>query len=120
MEEYSAFISASSNRESYRPGQTLSAAVYLENRGAPLAVDAYLGILLPDGTELYYPDFGSVRTTFELTLPTGSRLGPLVFYEGEIMGAVPKGEYALFAVLLDHSTGEIVYESRAGFRVPNN
>ena len=120
MEQYSPFVSVSSTRESYRPGQTLSAAVYLENRGATRSVDAYLGILLPDGTELYYPDFGSVRTTFELTLTTGSRLGPLVFYEGEVTGAFARGEYTLFAVLLDPTTGQTVYESRAGFRVSIN
>jgi len=94
--------------------------VYLENRGAPQTVNAYLGVLLPDGTELYYPDFGSVRATLELSLPTGSRLGPLVFYEGEVTAAFTRGEYTLFAVLLDPTTGEIVYESRAGFRIPNN
>ena len=120
MEQYSPFISVSANRQSYRPGQTLSAAVYLENRGAPRAVQAYLGVVLPDGSELYYPDFGSGRTTFEISLSSGSRVGPLVFYEGEVTAGFPTGEYVFFAVLLDAATGETVYESRAGFTVRNN
>jgi len=117
MDEYSPMIVVSTNREKYHSGQLLCATVHVENRGATKQVEAFVGVQLPDGTRLFYPDYSSTTTKFELSLDTGFKFGPFLFCELQINEAITPGEYTFFAELLDVATGDTVSDSEAVFDV---
>ncbi len=116
-DEYAPFVAVSTNREEYHPGQTLSATVYVENRGDAKQVEAFMGVQLPDGTRLFYPDYSTTSTTFELSLHTGFKFGPFLFCELQISEALVPGRYTFFTAVLDAATGETISESEAVFEL---
>lgn len=117
MDEYAPFVAVSTNREEYHPGQTLSVTVYVENRGEAKQVEAFMGVQLPDGTRLFYPDYSTTRLTFELSLHTGFKFGPFFFCELQVGEALVPGRYTFFTAVLDAATGETISESEAVFEL---
>ena len=129
-------LSASVNQPAFSAGQTLFGGVGLTNPGVPVAVDFYVGIVLPDGRIVFFTsaagatalgalgDFGSfapIATGASMATASSVTVPDLVDYQWT--GSEQRGIYTLFVLavragaLLDGvlDGGEIVALATAAF-----
>ncbi|OGW12625.1 MAG: hypothetical protein A3G93_13300 [Nitrospinae bacterium RIFCSPLOWO2_12_FULL_45_22] len=106
------------NGPSFRSGDTLSLAVSLRNPGAEMAVDVYLGFILPNGAIYFFDETlknlvpGDIRdhATFtavgnDVTLPSGFDLQLPGFFSLKLP-IIPDGTYAVFAFLAEPGSAQ--------------
>jgi len=104
-------LAASVNQPAFSAGQTLTAGVGLTNPGVPVAVDFYVGIVLPDGSVVFFTsvagatavgdvnDFTSfvpIATDASMAAASSVRVSDLVEYHW--MGSEQRGTYTLFVL----------------------
>ena len=105
-------LSASVNQSSFGAGETLTLGYGLANPGRPGAADLYLGIVLPDGSLLFFTEgggiaFGSLAelssfAPFIEAIPLGaaSTVDGSVFVSYVLTGSEPSGNYTFFLLAL--------------------
>ena len=104
-------LSASVNQSSFGPGDTLTLGYAVTNPGRPGAADLYLGIVLPDGSLLFFTgsglEFGSIDdpTSFApfaeaIPLSAASSLSEPAFASYTLVGGEPSGNYVFFLLAL--------------------
>ncbi len=88
-----------------RPGDEIVASIGLAGIHEDVEADLYIAVMLPTGEVLYYPNWSFEPTGLRLALPAGFDLQPTEFLRLQyIAGVVPKGEYRLFAALVEPGT----------------
>jgi len=88
-----------------RPGDEIVASIGLAGIHESVEADLYIAVMLPTGEVLYYPNWSFEPTGFWLSLPAGFDLQPTEFLRLQyIEGVIPKGEYRLFAALVQPGT----------------
>lgn len=87
-----------------RPGEEFSATIGLAGISEDLYADVYIAAMLPTGELLFYPNWTSAPTGTPVWLPAGFSLRPTEFLKVTYDGALPKGEYRLYAALVKPGT----------------
>jgi hypothetical protein len=104
-------LAASTNQPQFSAGQMLFAGVGLTNPGVPVAVDFYVGIVLPDGRIVFFAstagatafgnvdDFGSfVPIATDVSMATASALTLPDFFQYQWTGSEQPGTFTLFVL----------------------
>lgn len=94
------------SRDSVRIGGTLNVALQVRYRGEPLAADLFVGIVAPDGTIRFLPEFEDyaipLSMSLELNGTRDSREIPLFDRRVDMFG--PPGVYEFCAALFDRDS----------------
>ena len=116
QEAYSPAAFACTNSDGYVPGNNLVASVYAENRGEVQALDVFISFGLPDGTQLFYPNWESMVSPIPITLDSGAKVGPIVVLELVIPEAIQPGDYFFRMEFKVQGSQEAVDEATAHFK----
>ncbi|MCD6327622.1 PQQ-binding-like beta-propeller repeat protein [bacterium] len=86
-------------------GQELEASIGIAGVFEDVEADLYIAAMLPTGELCYFPDWTTNPTGISVSLPAGLNTPPLPFLRFEYNeGELPKGEYKLFAALVEPGT----------------
>jgi photosystem II stability/assembly factor-like uncharacterized protein len=93
-------VSLSTDQKQYSGGDTEIARISATNSGGDIDVDLYIAIMLPDGSLLFWPDFGSVmHPGFSMTpMPRGFSMSRVVFFNMALPDSLPGGNYTWVGV----------------------
>jgi len=89
----------------YYLGDTIKLYGTLINDLDEMAVDIYIAAALPGAdTLLFYPTFGIEPCPIRMTLGAHSEFGPYYFFEYNIEGHIPLGDYSFYGALVAPGT----------------
>ncbi|MBN2209234.1 MAG: hypothetical protein JW759_08055 [Candidatus Coatesbacteria bacterium] len=103
-------ISLSTDQSQYGAGDTQIARISATNSGGDIDVDLYIAIMLPDGSLLFWPDFGSLmHPGFSMTpMPRGFSMTDVVFFNMALPSGLPGGGYTWFGIFYGQATQNAV------------
>jgi uncharacterized repeat protein (TIGR01451 family) len=112
-------LSVSVDQPAFTTGQTLTATLTLENPGAAIVADFYLGVVLPDGETIAFLTSGGVvafgrrsdPTSFRpvaagAPVPTGFAMDAPLLLRYTWTGTEPTGTYVVFWLALQSGRRE--------------
>ena len=99
-------MSLSTNQSQYVAGDIHVGRISATNSGGDINVDLYIAIMLPDGSPLFWPDFGSLmHPGYSMTpMPRGFSMTDVVFFSMPLPDSLPGGNYTWFGMFYGQGT----------------
>ncbi len=98
-------IELGSTSDRYFLGDTIKLYGTLINDLDEMTVDVYIAAVLPGAdTLLFYPTFGTDPRPIRMTLGAHSEFGPYYFFEYNIDGHIPLGDYVFYGAIVAPGT----------------